>query len=77
MIGRQQRAAALHTVSVVWKNFGDRGFKVDPAGKHYRPLKDAESLGWIVFLDHNRCALTPIGKTQALQYEYTTAGAVA
>ena len=68
MIGKTQRMAALDAVLTVWRNFGDRGFKVDLAGRHYRPLKDAESLGWIRFLDTDRCALTEDGKAQAAQY---------
>lgn len=68
MIGKQQRMAALHTVLSVWISYGDRGFRVDLAGKHYRPLRDAETLGWIKFLDTDRAAITDAGKTQAVQY---------
>jgi hypothetical protein len=68
MIGRTQRAAALHTVFVVWNNFGDHGFLVDLAGRHYRPLKDAETLGWVRFYDRDRVKITEDGKTQAMQY---------
>jgi hypothetical protein len=75
MIGKQQRMAALHTVLNVWKNYGDRGLRVDLAGRHYRPLKDAETLGWVRFLDHDRCALTDAGKEQAMRYEYAGADA--
>lgn len=69
MIGKTQRMAALHAVLNVWKNYGDRGFRVDLAGKHYRPLRDAESLGWVKFLDTDRAAITDAGKTQAVQYD--------
>jgi hypothetical protein len=68
LIGRTQRTAALHTVLTAWNNYGDRGFRVDLAGKHYRPLKDAETLGWVTFLDRDRAAITDAGKVQAMQY---------
>lgn len=73
MIGKQQRTAALHTILTVWKNFGDRGFRVNLAGKHYRPLKDAESLGWVRFVDRDRAAITEAGKVQAMAYEFAGA----
>lgn len=73
MIGKQQRNHALHAVLTVWRNFGDRGFRVDVAGKHYRPLKDAETLGWVRFLDRDRCAITEGGKAQVIQYRQPVA----
>jgi hypothetical protein len=72
MIGRTQRMAALHTVLTVWTNFGAHGFRVDLAGKHYRPLKDAETLGWVKFLDRDRATITDAGKTEAMQYAQAT-----
>lgn len=60
MIGRTQKANALAVLLNAWKNFGNRGFRVEMTGANYRPLKDAESLGWCWF-DGPRCGILEAG----------------
>jgi hypothetical protein len=69
MIGRKQRHAALAVLVLASRRYGDRCFKVDPAGQNYRPLRDAESLGWVRFSSHDYAALTPAGLAEANGYE--------
>lgn len=64
MIGRQQKANALAVLVAVWHRYHGNGFKVDLCGENYRPLRDAESMGWVWFAGPDRCALTKEGIAQ-------------
>lgn len=68
MIGRQQRMNALAVTLKAWHLHGEKGFKVDVAGHNFRPLKDAETLGWVRFVDFDRCGLTEAGVEEVSQY---------
>lgn len=68
MKAEQKRAAEAVTV-VAWKNFGVSAFRVDPRGKHWNPLHDAERLGLAWWPGRDRCALTPRGAELATQYK--------
>jgi hypothetical protein len=67
MIGRNQKANARAALLIAWRNFGNHSFRVDLAGRHYRPLKDAESLGWCWFLE-DRCSILPAGLREIEPY---------
>jgi hypothetical protein len=67
MRAEQRRQAEAVTV-VAFRNFGNRAFRVDPRGKHWNPLKDAEKLGLAWWPGRDRCALTPQGAELATQY---------
>jgi hypothetical protein len=63
----RDRQAALAVLLMAYKNFGTRSFLVDPKGKHWQPLRDAERYGWCWF-QGDRCALTPSGLEQVEGY---------
>jgi hypothetical protein len=63
----QRRQAEAVTV-IAFRNFGNAAFRVDPRGKHWNPLKDAERLGLAWWPERTRCALTPKGAELATQY---------
>jgi hypothetical protein len=67
MKAEQRRQAEAVTV-IVWRNFGNRAFRVDPRGKHAGPLRDAERLGLAWWPGADRCALTPKGAELAAEY---------
>lgn len=46
----------------------NKSFRVDVCGANYRPLKDAESLGWCWFAGE-RCALTGTGIAELEGYQ--------
>lgn len=60
----RERAEARYVIGQVWKNFGNRAFRVDPKGKHFEPLRAAERRGWCWFPGKDRCALTAAGVRQ-------------
>jgi len=64
----QRRAAEAVTV-IAARNFGNAAFRVNPHGKHWTPLRDAERLGLAWWPGRDRCALTPRGVELATQYE--------
>ena len=57
----RERAEARYVIQQVWKNFGNRAFRVDPKGQHFAPLQAAERRGWCWFPGKDRCALTEAG----------------
>jgi hypothetical protein len=67
MIKREQRAAALVSMLAAWRNYGDRAFKVSPYSPNWKPLSDAEQLGWVTWIG-DRCRLTPAGIEQLIPY---------
>jgi len=67
MIRDERRRAALLAMLTVWKNFGDQSVLIDPRGRHWRPLKDAEALGWARWFG-DRCRLEPAGIEQLIPY---------
>lgn len=66
MIGRRQRANALCVMIAAWNRYSGATFRVDIIGSNYRPLKDAESCGWVWFPSRDRVAFTQEG-IEALQ----------
>lgn len=62
----RERAEARYVIGQVWKNFGNRAFRVDPGGKHIEPLRAAERRGWCWFPGKDRCALTDAGVLEAM-----------
>lgn len=67
MMRHEQRAAALVVMLKAWKSYGDRAFKVSPYSEHWRPLSDAEQLGWCTWIG-DRCRLTPAGIEELIPY---------
>lgn len=67
MIRRERKAAALYTMRTLWQNFGNRPVLIDPRGKHWAPLRDAETLGWTRWSGEH-CWLTPAGVEQVVAY---------
>lgn len=68
MIGRRQEANARAVLLAARNRFGNLSFKVDPCGSNYRPLRDAEFLGWVWF-DGDRCAITAGGMVELEDYK--------
>ena len=64
----EQQQAARAVVVVAWRNFGNASFRVNPKGKHWQPLKDAERLGLAWWPDADKCALLPAGIEVAAEY---------
>jgi hypothetical protein len=68
MIGRKQRGAALCVMVAAWNRYQGATFRVDVAGSNYRPLRDAETLGWVWFPSQDRVAFTPEGIAELQAY---------
>lgn len=64
----EQRRQAEAVAVIVARNYGMAAFRVDPKGRHWRPLKDAEALGLAWWPGDDRCALTPKGAELAAEY---------
>lgn len=60
MLNRERRNTARLVLLKAWRNFGTNAFAVDPKGAHWHPLRDAEQLGWVSFVD-DRCRMTDAG----------------
>lgn len=67
MIRKEQRAAALVSMLRAWRTYGDRAFKVDRFGDHWKPLHDAEKIGWCTFIA-DRCRLERLGIEQLIPF---------
>lgn len=71
----EQKQAARFVVRKVFNHFGTHGFRVDPRGQHWQPLKDAEKLGLAWWPAEDRCALTDAGVRAAAEYSGNGGGA--
>jgi hypothetical protein len=67
MIRKEQRAAALVIMLKAWQSYGDRAFRVSPYSEHWKPLSDAEQMGWCTWIG-DRCRLTPAGIEQLIPF---------
>lgn len=67
MVRVEQRRAALCVMLAAWRSYGDRAFKVSPYGPNWRPLHNAEQLGWCSFIG-DRCRLTARGIEQLIPF---------
>ena len=67
MIRVEQKRAALCSMLAAWKSYRDRAFKVSPYGPNWKPLSDAEQLGWVTWIG-DRCRLTPAGIEELIPY---------
>lgn len=67
MIRAEQKRAALVVMLRAWKSYGDRPFKVSPYGPNWKPLRDAEQIGWATFIG-DRCRLERLGIEQLIPY---------
>jgi DNA-directed RNA polymerase subunit RPC12/RpoP len=65
---QRKRAVARAVVLAAFKLKGQKAFRVDPAGANWQPLKDAESLGWVWFVDPERCAILDAGLREIEPY---------
>lgn len=63
----EQKRAALVSMLRAWRSYGDRPFKVSPYGPNWRPLRDAEKIGWATWIG-DRCRLTAVGIEQLIPY---------
>jgi hypothetical protein len=67
MIRAEQKRAALCVMLAAWRSYGDRAFKVARFGDHWKPLHDAEQLGWCSFIG-DRCRLERLGVEQLIPF---------
>lgn len=67
MIRAEQKRAALCSMLRAWRSYGDRAFRVDRYGDHWKPLHDAEMLGWTTWIG-DRCRLTARGIEELIPY---------
>jgi hypothetical protein len=63
----EQKRAALCVMLAAWRSYGDRAFKVARFGDHWKPLHDAEQLGWCSFIG-DRCRLERLGVEQLIPF---------
>ena len=63
----RERHTALAVLFTAYRKFATKSFKVDPKGHHWKPLHDAEKLGWCWF-EGPRCALTAEGLRELEPY---------
>jgi hypothetical protein len=63
----EQKRAALLSMLRAWRSYGNRAFKVSPYSEHWKPLSDAEALGWATWIG-DRCRLSAAGIEQLLPY---------
>jgi hypothetical protein len=52
---------ALASVFALHRRNGVNNTPIDPQGKHWHTLKHAERLGWVWFVDRQRCCITTDG----------------
>lgn len=67
MMRVEQKRAALVSMLRAWRAYGDRAFKVDRFGDHWKPLRDAERLGWASWIG-DRCRLERLGIEELIPY---------
>jgi len=67
VIRHEQRSDALYSMLRAWRSYGDRAFRVDRKGSHWKPLHDADALGWCTFIG-DRCRLTRLGAEQLIPF---------
>lgn len=67
---QRDRHAALACMFVAYRRYATRSFIVDRAGPNWKPLHDAERLGWCWFQD-TRCAFTSEGMRELEPYRKT------
>jgi hypothetical protein len=63
----RERHTALAVLLSAHKRYGTKSFKVDPNGHHWKPLHDAEKLGWCWFVGP-RCAILDAGLRELEPY---------
>lgn len=63
----EQKRAALYSMLRAWRSYGDRPFKVSPYSEHWKPLSDAEALGWVTWIG-DRCRLERLGIEQLIPF---------
>jgi hypothetical protein len=63
----EQKRAALVSMLRAWRSYGDRAFKVSPYSEHWKPLSDAEQLGWVTWIG-DRCRLERLGIEQLIPF---------
>ena len=74
MIDTVRRQTAKLVLLKAWRNIGSAAFGVDPKGAHWRPLHDAETLGWCSFIG-DRCRISRLGVQELAPWGATQAEA--